>query len=128
MHKIEAVIRPDRLQAVQDALRLTGYPGVMVTEMMGHGRQYGGQSHWPLELRETYLPKVKLEIVVNPEELEKVVECILKAARTGEPGDGKIFISDIRDAVRVRTGERGRGVVEIPPPPPAPPAKKKKKR
>jgi nitrogen regulatory protein P-II 1 len=114
MRKIEAVIRPDRLQAVQEALQKTGYPGVMVTEMMGHGRQFGGQAYWPENLRETFLPKVKLEIVVTQSHLEKVVTAILKAAKTGEPGDGKIFISDIRDALRVRTGERGRMVVETP--------------
>ena len=88
----------------------------MVTEMMGHGRQFGGQTHWPENLRETFLPKIKLEIVVTQKDLDKVVASILKAARTDEPGDGKIFISDIRDAIRVRTGERGKSVVETPVP------------
>jgi nitrogen regulatory protein P-II 1 len=116
MRKIEAVIRPDRLQSVQEALRKTGYPGVMVTEMMGHGRQRGGHEDWPLDLRETYLPKVKLEIVVEEKNHEEVVQTIVKAAWTGEMGDGKIFVSDVRDAIRVRTSERGPRVVAMNPP------------
>ena len=113
MRKIEAVIRPDRLQSVQEALRNPGYPGVMVTEMMGHGRQRGGHEDWPLDLRETYLPKVKLEIVVDEKNQEEVIETIVKAAWTGVMGDGKIFVSDVRDAIRVRTGERGSLVVAM---------------
>jgi len=116
MRKIEAVIRPDKLDSVQEALRTVGYPGVMVTQLVGHGRQHGGQDQWPLELRETFLPKLKLEIIVAAAHQEKVVEAVVKAARTGEPGDGKIFISDIRDAIRVRTGERGNSIVALVPP------------
>jgi nitrogen regulatory protein PII len=128
MRKIEAVIRPDRLHSVQEALRNTGYPGVMVTEMMGHGRQRGGHEDWPLDLRETYLPKVKLEIVVEEKNQEEVIETIVKAAWTGVMGDGKIFVSDILDAIRVRTGERGSVVVMMNSPKEAPrPTSKNKK-
>jgi nitrogen regulatory protein P-II 1 len=114
MRKIEAILRPDRLHAVQEALRETGYPGVMVTEMMGHGRQRGGHEHWPDELREAYLPKVKLEIVVEEKDQEEVIERVVRAARTGEMGDGKIFIYEVLDALRVRTGERGCAAVSTP--------------
>jgi nitrogen regulatory protein P-II 1 len=118
MRKIEAIIRPDRLHSVQEALRDTGYPGLMVTEMMGHGRQRGGHEHWPADLRETFLPKVKLEIVVEEPCQEEVIACIAKAARTGEMGDGKIFVYEVLDALRVRTGERG--VIAVSPNQPTP--------
>jgi nitrogen regulatory protein P-II 1 len=111
VRKIEAVIRPDRLDDVQRALKAAGYPGVMVSEMSGHGRQHGGQDGWPEDIRETFLPKVKLEIVVAKGHQDRVVKAILDSARTGSPGDGKIFISDVRQAIRVRTGEKGPSVV-----------------
>lgn len=107
MFKIEAVIRPDKLGTVRQKLEAIGYPGVMVTEMAGHGRQMGLHSDWPVSLRVSFLPKVKLEIVVEKKHLTPVTGAILKGARTGEMGDGKIFISEIKDAIRIRTGERG---------------------
>ncbi|HVM31653.1 MAG TPA: P-II family nitrogen regulator [bacterium] len=107
MFKIEAVVRPDKLDSVRQKLESIGYPGVMVTEMSGHGRQKGLHSGWPDSLRVSFLPKVKLEIVVDKKHLSSVVEAIVKGAHTGEMGDGKIFISEILDAVRIRTGERG---------------------
>jgi nitrogen regulatory protein P-II 1 len=107
MFKIEAIIRPDKLDSVRQKLEGIGYPGVMVTEMAGHGRQKGLHSGWPDSLRVSFLPKVKLEIVVEKKNLYSVVDAIIEGAHTGEMGDGKIFISEIKDAIRIRTGERG---------------------
>ncbi len=107
MLKIEAIIRPDKLQDVQLQLRKIGYPGMMVTEMEGHGAQKGLHSDWPSNFRVNFLPKTKIEIVVAGKDQEKVIKAIISGARTGEIGDGKIFISDIMDAIRIRTGEKG---------------------
>jgi nitrogen regulatory protein P-II 1 len=107
MFKIEAIVRPDKLDSVQRKLESIGYPGVMVTEMAGHGRQKGLHSGWPDSLRVSFLPKIKLEIVVEKKHLESVLDAIIDGAHTGEMGDGKIFISEIKDAIRIRTGERG---------------------
>jgi nitrogen regulatory protein P-II 1 len=107
MLKIEAVIRPERLESVQLKLKHIGYPGMMVTEMEGHGRQKGLHSDWPADMRVNFLPKTKMEIVVENKDKEKVVKAIVSGARTGEMGDGKIFIYEVKDAVRIRTGERG---------------------
>lgn len=107
MWKIEAIIRPEKLEDVQLRLRRIGYPGMMVTEMEGHGRQKGLHSDWPAGMRVNFLPKTKLEIVVENKDKQKVVKAIAAAARTGEPGDGKIFLIEVKDAIRIRTGERG---------------------
>ena len=107
MLKIEAIIRPEKLEAVQLKLRRIGYPGMMVTEMEGHGRQKGLHSDWPEGMRVNFLPKTKLEIVVENKDKAKVIQAILGGARTGEMGDGKIFVSEVKDAIRIRTGERG---------------------
>ncbi|HTC20103.1 MAG TPA: P-II family nitrogen regulator, partial [bacterium] len=80
---------------------------MMVMEMEGHGRQGGLHSHWPEGLRVNFLPKVRMEIVVENKDKDKVTAAIVSGARTGEEGDGKIFISEIKEAVRIRTGERG---------------------
>ena len=105
--KIEAIIRPERLETVQLKLRRIGYPGMMVTEMEGHGRQKGLHSNWPDGMRVNFLPKTKMEIVVENRDKEKVLKAIVLGARTGEMGDGKIFIFEVKDAIRIRTGERG---------------------
>jgi nitrogen regulatory protein PII len=107
MLKIEAVIRPEKLEQVCAKLRRIGYPGMMVMEMEGHGRQGGLHSHWPEGLRVNFLPKVRMEIVVENRDKAKVTAAIVSGARTGEEGDGKIFISEIKEAIRIRTGERG---------------------
>jgi nitrogen regulatory protein PII len=107
MVKIEAVIRPEKLEPVQIKLRRIGYPGMMVTEMEGHGRQKGLHSDWPEGMRVNFLPKTKMEIVVENRDRDKVIKAILSGARTGEMGDGKIFVSEVKDAIRIRTGERG---------------------
>ncbi|GEM_PF-124347 len=111
MLKIEAVLRPENLEAVCEKLRRIGYPGMMVTEMAGHGRQGGLHPYWPQEMRERFIPKVRMEIILLKKDRDRVVEAILSAARTGVEGDGKIFISEIQEAIRIRTGEKGEKAV-----------------
>lgn len=113
MLKIEAVIRPEKLEKVQAALKRVGYPGMMVTEMAGHGQQKGLHSDWPVGMRVIFLPKTKIEIVINHRDQKKVVQAILSSARSGEMGDGKIFISEVTDAIRIRTGERGAKALSV---------------
>jgi nitrogen regulatory protein P-II 1 len=108
MKRIEAIIRPIRFEAVKDALNDIGVYGMTITDVRGFGRQQGHTekyrgSAYTLNL----LPKIKLEIVVPDERVEEVVSVIIEAAQTGEIGDGKIFIVEVADAVRIRTGERG---------------------
>ena len=108
MKKIEAIIKPFKLDEVKEALHDVGLQGITVLEAKGFGRQKG---HTELYRGEEYvvdfLPKVKIEIVIDDELLERAVEAIQQAAYTGRIGDGKIFVSNIEDAIRVRTGERG---------------------
>lgn len=112
MVKIEAIIKPFRLEEVKEALHGIGVQGMTVSEVRGFGRQKGhSESYRGAEYKVDFIPKVKIEIVV-PEDLENaVVDAIVSAAKTGNIGDGKIFISDMRDVVRIRTGERGAGAV-----------------
>jgi len=108
MKKIEAIIRPDRLSFVREALEKVGYSGLMITEIQGHGKQKGITQQWRGEqYRVEFLPKTKLEIVVKDSEVEKIIKTIVESGRTGEIGDGKIFIYSIEDAIRIRTNERG---------------------
>jgi nitrogen regulatory protein P-II 1 len=106
--RIEAIIRPYRLEAVKDALSRAGVEGLTVTEVSGLGRQkshpsqYRGNDH-PHSL----IPKIRVEIVVSEAIVSDAIEAILQAARTGEVGDGKVFVSDIQQVVRIRTGEKG---------------------
>jgi nitrogen regulatory protein P-II 1 len=110
--KVEAVIRPDRLQAVQDALDALGASGLTVTEVMGCGAQRGyTETYRGAKVNISLQRKVKVEAVVGDAVVENVVEAIAGAARTGEVGDGKIFILPVEDAVRIRTGERGDSIV-----------------
>lgn len=109
MKKIEAIIRPEKMDAVREALEKSGYPGISVTEISGHGRQKGAFQQWRGEkYKIEFLPKVKVEIICLDEELDKILEAISDAASTGAVGDGKIFIYDVADALRIRTGEKGR--------------------
>jgi nitrogen regulatory protein P-II 1 len=108
MKKIEAVIRPFRLDDVREALAEIGVKGMTLTEVKGYGRQKGHtELYRGSEYQIDFLPKIKIEVVVPDKMADKVVDTILKAAKTGQVGDGKIFIYDIEDAVRVRTGESG---------------------
>jgi nitrogen regulatory protein P-II 1 len=108
MQKIEAVIQPSKLDAVKDALVEIGVDGMTILEARGHGRQKGHtEVYRGREYSVDLLPKVKLEIVVTDEMVDRAVNTIISAARTGTIGDGKIFISKIDDAIRIRNDERG---------------------
>lgn len=108
MQKIEAVIQPSKLDAVKDALVEIGVDGMTIFEARGHGRQKGHtEIYRGREYSVDLLPKVKLEIVVRDEMVDKAVQAIIEAARTGTIGDGKIFISKIDEAIRIRNDERG---------------------
>ncbi len=105
--KIEAVIKPFKLDEVKEALHEVGVSGITVTEAKGFGRQKGHtELYRGAEYVVDFLPKVRLEVVVDDDQAERVVEAIANAARTGRIGDGKIFVSAIESAVRIRTGER----------------------
>ena len=108
MKKIEAVIKPFKLDEVKEALHEVGLQGITVIEAKGFGRQKGHtELYRGAEYVVDFLPKVKIEIVCEDGVVERAVEAIVNAARTGRIGDGKIFISHVEDAVRIRTGERG---------------------
>ncbi len=108
MKKIEAIIKPFKLDEVKEALSEIGTFGMTVTEVKGFGRQKGHtELYRGAEYVIDFLPKIKIELVVDDNMAEKVVETIMTAARTGKVGDGKIFIIPVEDAVRIRTGERG---------------------
>ena len=108
MKKIEAIIRPEKLDEVRKAIEAVGYPGLTITEAEGHGKQKGVVQQWRGETyRVEFLPKVKLELVVGDADVDRIVQAIIKSAKTGSVGDGKIFVSDIKDAIKIRTGERG---------------------
>jgi nitrogen regulatory protein P-II 1 len=112
MHKIEAVIQPSKLDAVKDALVEIGVSGMTITDVRGHGRQKGHtEIYRGREYSVDLLPKVKLELVVPDGVLEKAVQAIVKAAKTGKIGDGKIFTTRVDDAVRIRNDERGEAVL-----------------
>ena len=106
--KLDVMIRPGKLDAVKKAMTQAGYTGVTVTQADGHGNQKGAaSSHDGATVKFDLLPKIKLEVVVKASDLEPLIEAISRAAATGMPGDGKIFVSDVQDVVRIRTGERG---------------------
>ena len=110
MQKVEAIIRPDRLNAVKDALADAGLVGINVTQVTGRGAQRGIEIGGPRGVGSyvvDMLPKVKLEMVVADSDVERSIEIIIEAGRTGNIGDGKIFIIPVSDAIRIRTGERG---------------------
>jgi len=112
MKKIDAIIRPERLQPVQDALDELGVSGLTVTEVMGCGRQKGyTEQYRGSRANISLLPKLKVESVVPNEVVESAVEAIVGAAWTGETGDGRVFVYDVDQAVRIRTGERGEETV-----------------
>lgn len=108
MKKIEAIIQPFKLDTVKDALKAVGISGMTVTEVKGHGRQKG---HKEIYRGQEYvvdlLPKVKIEAVLADAQLEEAIQAIVAAARTGKIGDGKIFVSDIAEVIRIRNDERG---------------------
>jgi nitrogen regulatory protein P-II 1 len=108
MQKIEAIIQPSKLDAVKDALVEAGISGITILEARGHGRQKGHTEFYRgREYSVDLLPKIKVELVVSDEMLERALEAILSVARTGKIGDGKIFVSKIDEAIRIRNDERG---------------------
>ena len=108
MQKIEAVIQPSKLDAVKDALVEIGIEGITILEARGHGRQKGHTEFYRgREYSVDLLPKVKIETVVSDEMVERTIQAISTAARTGKIGDGKIFISPVTEAIRIRNDERG---------------------
>ncbi len=112
MKKIEAIIKPFKLEEVKEALAGVGVEGLTVTEVKGFGRQKGHtEIYRGSEYTVDFLPKLKLEIVVVDSLLDKAVDAILKSAKTGKIGDGKIFVSSLEDVIRIRTDERGEKAV-----------------
>lgn len=112
MKKIEAIIREEKLEPVKSLLEALGYHGMTVTEVSGRGRQRGVPLKWgSKEFRLDFLPKLKIEVVVMDEDVSPAVNAIVRGAKTGEIGDGKIFIIPVEDAVRVRTGDSGTGAI-----------------
>ena len=108
MTKIEAIIKPFKLEEVKDALSELGVEGMTVTEVKGFGRQKGHtEIYRGSEYTVDFLPKVKLEVVLPDERVEAAVAAIVKAAKTGKIGDGKVFVSPVEEAIRIRTDERG---------------------
>ncbi len=112
MKKIEAIIKPFKLDDVKEAISEIGNFGMTISEVKGFGRQKGHtELYRGAEYVIDFLPKIKIEIVVDDELVDKVVEAIASAARTGKVGDGKIFIIPVEDAIRIRTGERGEAAI-----------------
>jgi nitrogen regulatory protein P-II 1 len=112
MKKVEAIIKPFKLDEVKEALQELGLQGLTVVEVKGFGRQKGHtELYRGAEYVVDFLPKLKLEVVIGDDQLDAVVEAISAAARTGRIGDGKIFVSDIANVVRIRTGESGPGAI-----------------
>lgn len=109
MKKIEAIIRPFKLDDVKEALLEEGVKGLTISEVRGYGRQKGHtETYRGSEYRIEFVPKMKIEVVIEDSKLEKVVDAITKTAKTGQVGDGKIFISKIEDVIRIRTDESGK--------------------
>jgi len=108
MKKIEAIIKPFKLDEVKDALERVGVTGITVSEIKGFGRQKGHtELYRGAEYRVEFLPKVKIEVLADDAKASGIVDAIIEAARTGRIGDGKIFVSSVDDAIRIRTGEHG---------------------
>jgi len=112
MKKIEAIIKPFKLDEVKEALQAAGIQGMTVLEVKGFGRQKGHtELYRGAEYVVDFLPKIKIEIIVPEEDVQKIVDVIQKAAKTGRIGDGKIFVTPVEEVIRIRTGETGKGAV-----------------
>ena len=112
MKKIEAVVQPFKMEEVKEALKNIGVDGMTISEVRGHGRQKGHKEVYRgQEYNVDLLPKVKIELVVASSRSEEVLNTLAAAARTGQIGDGKIFVSDVAEAIRIRNGERGESVL-----------------
>lgn len=112
MKKIEMIIRPEKLEVLRQTLEKIGYPGMMVTKIEGHGKQ-GGVSHQfrGTEYKTPFLSKIRIEIVAKDGDVKKLTDAISEVCRSGSVGDGKIFISAVENAIRIRTGETGDAAV-----------------
>ena len=109
MKKIEVIIRPFKLDEVKEALVEEGIRGLTISEVRGYGRQKGHtETYRGSEYKIEFIPKIKLEIVLDDNQVDSVVDAILRTAKTGQVGDGKIFISDVQEVIRIRTEESGR--------------------
>ena len=112
MKKIEAIIRLESVDAVRNALSDVGVTGLMISEIEGHGTQKGVVQQWRGEkYKVDLLPKAKIEIIVKDQDVERISKAIIDSARTGEIGDGKIFIYPVDNAIRIRTGEKGENAI-----------------
>ena len=112
MKKIEAIIKPFKLEAVKEAISETGIQGMTVSEVKGFGRQKGHtEIYRGSEYTVDFLPKVKIEVVVDDENAQAVIDAIVNNANTGKIGDGKVFVSPVEEAIRIRTGEKGSAAV-----------------
>jgi nitrogen regulatory protein P-II 1 len=112
MKKIEAVVQPFKMEEVKEALKNIGVDGMTISEVRGHGRQKGHKEVYRgQEYNVDLLPKVKFELVIQDARLDEVVECVTNAARSGKIGDGKIFVYDVVEAIRIRNGDRGEAAV-----------------
>jgi nitrogen regulatory protein P-II 1 len=110
--RIEAIIRPEKLEPLRLHLEEIGYPGMMITEIEGHGKQRGVEQQFRGEKYKTYfLPKVRVEVVVPDKKAKKILDVIIDVCRSGSVGDGKIFVSDIKEVIRIRTKEKGEKAV-----------------
>ena len=115
MKKVEAIIKPFKLEEVKEALSDLGVQGMTVTEVKGFGRQKGhSEIYRGSEYTVDFLPKIKIEVVVQEGDVRAVVEAIVSAAHTGKIGDGKVFISPVEEAIRIRTGETGISAITVP--------------
>ncbi|MDD5128032.1 MAG: P-II family nitrogen regulator [Candidatus Omnitrophica bacterium] len=112
MKKIEAIVRPESLEVVRNALNIAGVTGLMISEIEGHGKQKGVIQQWRGEkYKVELLPKAKIEIIVKDQDVGRICKAIIDNAKTGEMGDGKIFIYPLEDAIRIRTGEKGESAI-----------------
>ena len=112
MKKIEAIIKPFKLDEVKKALTDQGVHGLTVVEAKGYGRQKGHtETYRGSEYTVDFIPKIKIDVVVDDDQLELAVEAIVNAARTGKIGDGKIFVSNLEEVIRIRTGEEGKSAI-----------------
>jgi nitrogen regulatory protein P-II 1 len=112
MKKVEAIIKPFKLEEVKEALSGLGIEGMTVSEVKGFGRQKGHtEIYRGSEYTVDFLPKIKIEVVVGDEQVEEAIKAVVNAAKTGKIGDGKVFVSKIEDAIRIRTGETGEQAV-----------------
>lgn len=112
MKKVEAIIKPFKMDSVKEALNEIGIKGLTITDVKGYGRQKGHKEIYRgAEYEVEFVPKVKIELVVDSAQVDQVIETIQRSAHTGKIGDGKIFIAPVEEAIRIRTGERGKDAI-----------------